>query len=560
MVTPSVSIEDLKKDVDAYQQAGGNKSEAARLRGLNRITYRDRLAMAQQRLGITLGKVVDGRVDYVKAKKRPLPPKGSVARYILTSAQNNTHPHKEGLRNLLALGEWFAKSRRGNTFEFIVGSFSYSIDAYGAKAVKRGSYKPKQSLWYDPELIPFFKDESIQLAPGLVWCGEMNILPTASRPLNGLEDYNGRASNIVPHVKHAMESVASLPDEATKFNYTTGTITLRNYIQKRVGIVAERKHSYGALLVEVDSDGNWFCRQLTIGDDGAVYDIGPAGYRGVRAAGGRVEAIRVGTDRTFVEAIMWGDIHAAEMDLAVRRLGWDDDASVMNTLRPRKQFMHDVFSMRSRGHHEMKDFHRTYAKFVDNEDSVEGEMRVTADFIGAATRDYCETIVVRSNHDRHLDRWLNEAKPERDPLNARYFMDLQARVLRAMDDGDRGFNVLEYALRAAGVPKTIRFLGEDESYVICKHASNGGIECGLHGDLGPNGSRGSTNALRKLARPLNKDHDHTAAWNDNVVSGGACSLSFPYMKGPNSHSVSHIINFENASRQILTFWNGKFRA
>lgn len=551
---------ELQKDADAYMAAGGNKSEAARMRGMNRHTYRERLDLASKQLGIVFGKVVDGRYDYVKAAKRPLPPKGCVARYILTACQNNTHPHEAGLSNLLAYGEWTKKVKRGNTFEFIVGTFSYAIDSYGAKAVKRGAYKEQGDLWYDPKLVPYILDESIQLAPGLIWSGEMNILPTAIDPLTGLDDYNGRASNIVPHVKHAMESVASLPDEATKFNYSTGAITLRNYIQKRAGIIAERRHTYGALLVEVDSGGSWFVRQLTVGEDGSVYDVGPSGYRGVRVVGGIVDAIKCSEpgNRTFIEAMAWGDIHAAEMDLWVRNLGWSH-GGCLDQLRPRKQFMHDVFSMRSRGHHEMKDFIRTYQKMVAGEGSVEGEMQVTADFLSDAVRPWCETIVVRSNHDRHLDRWLNEADPKKDPANAGYYTKLMGKLLSATDAGEP-FNVLEWALRAAGSPKAIRFLAEDESFIVCKRTPSGGIELGLHGDLGPNGSRGSTRNLRKLGRAVTKMHDHQAAIRDKVWSGGACSLNFPYMKGPTAHSISHVPHFDNGARQILTFWQGKFRA
>lgn len=55
-----------------------------------------------------------------------------------------------------------------------------------------------------------------------------------------------------------------------------------------------------------------------------------------------------------------------------------------------------------------------------------------------------------------------------------------------------------------GRPKAIRFLGEDESYIICKGRDFVGIECGLHGDLGPSGSRGSTRSLKKLGRPLTR--------------------------------------------------------
>lgn len=555
---------ELKKDIEAYMQSGGNRSEGARLRGVPRKTYTKRLGMAEKRFGIVLGKVADGRVDYVEARQMPLPKKGGVARYLMTSAQNNTHIHKEGFKNLLAYRD-FLNGLPKSTCELLVGTFSYAIDAYGAKAVKRGSYdagRALESLWYAPELVKYFADESIQLAPGLVWCGEMNILPTAANPLLGLDTYNGRNSNIVPHVKFAMDSVASLPDEATKFNYSTGAITLRNYIQKRAGIIAERAHCYGALLAEVDSDGNWYVRQLQIGEQGEIFDIGPAGVRGVKVKGGDVICLpnSPADKRTFVEAITWGDIHAAEMDLAVRELGWGP-GGMLDQLRPRKQFWHDVFSMRARNHHELRNFHRTYEKMVSGEGSVEDEIQVTADFMREGVREWIETIVVRSNHDRHLDRWLNEADPTRDPQNARYFMELQAVLLRAMDDGNADFNVLEYALRSAesGLPPGVRFLGEDESFVICKSAA-GGIECGLHGDLGPNGSRGSTRSLMKLGRPANKAHDHTAAIRWPVFSAGACSLDFPYMRGPNAHSVSHIVNFENGARQIVTFWGGKFRA
>lgn len=562
MSTPAVPKEELQKDVDAYMAAGGNKSEAARTRGLPRNSYRDRLVMAERVLGVRLGKVVDGQVDYTQAIKRPLPKGKAVARYILSSCQNNTHPHRAGLRNILAYGE-FLKKRKGDTFELILGSFSYAIDAYGAKAVKRGAYRAQGDLWYDPELVPYIKDESIQLAPGLIWCGEQNILPTAKNPLLGMDDYNGRNSNIVPHAKHAMESVASLADEATKFNYTTGCITLRNYIRKRAGIIAERKHSYGGLLVEVDSAGNWFVRQLQIGEEGEIFDIGPSGYAGVCVCHGVVDAVKakdVLANESFVEAISWGDIHAAEMDLSVRLLGWGEGGMV-DQLAPSKQFMHDIFSMRARGHHEIRNFHRTYEKFATGEGSVEGEMEVTADFMRESYRPWSQTIVVRSNHDRHLDRWLNEANPALDPLNAKYFNKLQFEVLSAIDAGDRDFNILEWALRhsESGIPDAVRFLGEDESYIICKDEA-GGVECGLHGDLGPNGSRGSTQTLKRLGRRVNKAHDHTATWRDGVLSAGACSLSFPYMKGPHAHSVSHVVTFRNSARQIITMWQGKFRA
>jgi hypothetical protein len=547
MAAERLPDDELRLDVQAYYDHSGNRSEAARARGLKRQTYSDRLRVAQQRLGFRLGKVADGRVEQAESVRLRLPRKGHVKRYILTSAQNNTRIHP-GFHNLVALAEHWDGLAYGSC-ELIVGTFSYQLATYGPKAVKRGTHdgpKIHEKLWYDPELEPYFRDESVELAPGLVWCGEQNILPTNKWPLAGMETYNGRRSNIVPHATISMESVASMADEATKFNYSTGTVTQRNYIQKRAGILAEQRHDYGALVAEVDHNGSWWVRQLYIDDEDAVIDLR------LRVQAGQVE------EGDFVEALNHGDVHATELELWVREAIWGE-GGMLDELEPSYQFVHDVFSMRSRSHHEAKNFHRSYAKHVDGEESVEEEVSLTADLLVEAERDWCETVAVDSNHDRHLVRWLNDEDPRNDPVNAKYFHLLQYHMLDAMDRGEGGFSVLEWALRRAGCPEDVRFLAEDESFVICRDW-DGGVECGLHGDRGTNGARGSTRALTKLGRAVNKGHDHVAAINGPVFSAGACSLDFPYMKGPNSHSVSSIVTYVNGRRAILTLWDGGYRA
>ncbi len=548
MPTPKIEDNELELDVQAYYDHGGNRSEAARARGLKRQTYTDRLNMAQKRLGITLGKAADGRVHAEEILEHKLPKKGYVKRYVLTSAQNNTHTHP-GLNNLLALVDYWDRLPNAEC-ELMVGTFSYQIAAYGPKAVKRGTYnhaKAIEPLKYAAEIEDYIVDTMNALAPGLIWCGNMNILPTTKWPLTSFDSYNGRSSNIVPHSTISMESVASMADEATKFNYSTGTITQRNYIQKRAGQLAEQRHDYGALVVEVDHEGSWWVRQLYIDHEDNICDLGIKVKSGI-----------VYTD-VRAEAINWGDAHSSEMDLWVRELGWGE-GGLLDEQKPKYQFMNDLFSMRSRSHHESKNFHRTYQKHIDEEDSVEGEVQVTADFLSAAERDWCEIVVVPSNHDRHLMRWLNEEDPRKDPLNAKYFHLLQYRVLDAMDEGDKDFNVLEWALNHAGCPEGIRFLSEDESFVICKTRKFDGVECGLHGDLSPNGARGSTLGLTKLGRAVNKGHDHSAAIRGGVFGAATCAIRLPYMKGPSSHSISHIVTFENGMRTIVTMWAGKSHA
>lgn len=546
---PRISDEELLKDVEAYHECGGNKSEAARERGLSRSAYRERLEQATDRLGVQFGKIAEGAIEAPEPSVQALPAKGGVTRYLLTSIQNNTHLHP-GFHNLLALKDYF-NNLPNSSCELLVGTYSYQLASYGPKAVKRGTFQGRklfEKLWFDKEAEPYIRDESLELAPGLIWCGEQNILPTNKNPLTGFETYNGRKSNIIPHAKIAMQSVAAMPDESAKFNYTTGTITQRNYIQKRSGIIAEQEHNYGATLVEVDYDGNWWVRQIHIDEDHAIMDIGPAGSPGLRVQAGIV------TEQSVTEAITWGDIHAAEMEMWVRHLCFGENG-MLDQLRPRYQFLHDVFSMRSRGHHEEYDFHRIYQKKVEDEASVLDEIEVTADLLTETHREFCHTLVVHSNHDRHLNRWLNEADFRRDPLNAKYFCLLQYQVLDAIDRGDKYFNILEWALRnTASIPKQIEFLPPNKSYIVKD------IENALHGDLGQNGARGSTVGLTKLGRPVNKGHDHTAAIRGNVYSCGACSLNFAYKNGPSSQSITHIVTYENGTRSLVTMWANRFRA
>ncbi len=548
MPPPKVTDEELGLDVQAFYDHGGNRSEAARARELGRTTYCDRLIMAQERFSMVLGKAADGKVSPKVALERKLPKKGHVKRYLITSVQNNTHTHP-GLTNLLALKDHYDGLESGEC-ELIVGTFSYDINAYGPKAVKRGTYmvnKSIQALNYPKELEDFIVDDVVSLAPGLVWCGNMNILPTNKWPLSDLEAHNGRASNIVPHSTIAMESVASMADEATKMNYSTGCVTQMNYIQKRAGNLAEQRHDYGALVVEVDSSGSWWVRQLYIDDEDVIYDLDLRVENSMVKVGHRLKAIN------------WGDIHASEMDLWVRKLGWGKNG-MLDDLRPEYQFMNDLFSMRSRSPHEMKDSHRTYQKHVDEEDSVESELQVTADFMTEADREWCKMVIIPSNHDLQLKRWLNDEDPKKDPLNAKLFHLLNYHIFDAMDRGDRDFNVLEWALRRAGCPDGTRFLGIDEGFVIAKRKGFGGVECGLHGHKGSNGTKGSTRGLTKMGRAINKGHDHTAAIRYRVFGAGGCAARFSYESGPSSHSISHILTYENGMRAIVTMWAGEYHA
>jgi hypothetical protein len=544
----------------------GSQNVAADAIGWKRSKLQSRLRAVQARAAAAPPgdepPPVHGAVAARAANPAPVAPGARVARYILTAAQNNTLVHTPFLANLEAYA-----AAMGATI--MVSRFSYNKATYGAKATKAGrapGAADTEGLWYDPAIAHYVCDDPArhgscrwQLAPasadgdgGLVWCAEMNILPTAVRPLSGLESYSGPASGVFPHAKICLESVPVIGERPPKFNYTTGAVTQRNYVAKKEGIKAEFHHAYGALFVEADLvSGMWWARQLNATDDGAFYDLTR------RVANGRV------TLGHRLLAFNPGDVHASEIDPTTRTCIWGRGGA-LDILRPEHQFWHDTFSHRNRSHHELKSFEARYAKWAagDAADSVEHEVRVAAELLAEAHRDWCTTVVVSSNHDRHIDRWLDEADYKQDPANAEFFLEAQlerARIIRAL--GPRQWDGLRWAIerqwRLANALWPVRFLGRDESFRIGPPGHE--IECGSHGDEGPNGARGNASNLSRIPIRMNVGHAHSACLREGLAQAGVCHRpkQSSYAHGASSWSTSHILTYQNGKRCIATERGGR---
>lgn len=528
---------EYKKLLQTFHRNNGNITQTAKDLGISRHKAYKYLHELEKEAGLEI-KAHEGSKNQ-KIKTNSLPRGKNIRYYLLTSAQNNTRVHAEGLKNLEAYASWLG------TCEILVGTYSYNKSSYGAKAVKAGTFKKEDpNLWFDPAIIPYIKDENIELAPGLIWAGTMNILPTAVNPLSGVENLNGRKSNIIPHAKQYASSIASMPDEGNKFNYTTGTITLMNYIQKRAGLLAELNHQFGGLIVCVTNSGDWWVRQLMVDENNNIYDLGP-NETGVLISEGKVKKLKKGE---CVKAITWGDFHGAE--------NREDNISLMqrivHTYRPNYQFLHDVFSMSSRAKYEKDDFHSQYKKYISGDDNVETEIYNTARKLSRLEIDDCVNYVVPSNHDDHLTYWLNNFEPKKDLKNAKYFYWLQYNLLAGIHKYNY-FNILAFALNEKHKLFKTKFLGKDQSFKVDD------IECGMHGHLGPDGTRGTTQSLAKLSKKINKGHDHKAAIYKDVFSAGTCNKRMGYMEGPSSHSITHIFVYANGARTLVTVWNNRYK-
>jgi hypothetical protein len=99
----------------------------------------------------------------------------------------------------------------------------------------------------------------------------------------------------------------------------------------------------------------------------------------------------------------------------------------------------------------------------------------------------------------------------------------------------------------------VKFLRHNDSYVLA------GVEHAMHGDSGPNGSRGTTRNLSRIGSKVTKGHSHTAEIIDGCYSVGKGTERLEYENGPGSHSNTHCILNANGKRTLVTIVNGDWR-
>lgn len=520
---PEITPSEARLAVEALATHGSVRSAAAAM-GWTRPACQRRLRAAE-RWGITAhGEVMATQARPVDAQA------GRPRRYLFTAAQSNTRAHPGFWRNLQALAAHYGA-------DILVARIRYNHTPEQIGQEKTGR-KVDGGLWYDADLLPFMCDDRVEVAPGLIWAGDMNVIPTATDPLSGLDSFTGLASCIFPHPQIALKSVATGPGRAAKFNFTTGAVTLKNYIRRKAGLKAEFHHAFGALLVEVDAAGQWWARQINATEDGGLCDLDIAVDAGRVTTGHRAASITAEPHGTLVDpvaaAAVWGP------------------GGIVDVLRPAAQVLHDVLNFGARSHHNGP--LEALALHYAGAESVEAELAATARLVASWCRPDCATYIAKANHDEHLDRWVREADWRRDPVNAAFLLEAASAVVAAIRAGQRDFDLAAWALKRAGVPEGVVFLTRADRLEIA------GIRHDLHGDLGPNGSRGALRNLSRLGEKTNSGHAHTAGIFHGAYQAPTLSLlDMGYNRGPSSWSQGVIVTYGNGKRAILTINGGKWR-
>jgi len=216
-------------------------------------------------------------------------------------------------------------------------------------------------------------------------------------------------------------------------------------------------------------------------------------------------------------------------------------------------FLHDFFDGYCISHHDIGKPGTITSKYMRGLQSLETEIKKGTDDINMLQKLVNgKLIMIKSNHDEVLSRYLVEGRYVKDPENHYQSLELARKQLEGIDP-------LKYAYENIGntikSPEKIVWLSRDEEYKIA------GVECGQHGDLGSNGSRGSLDSVERAYGNCVVGHSHSAAIKRGVFRVGTSTVKkLDYSRGPSSWTHTGCFVYENGSRQLINFIGGKFSA
>jgi len=314
-------------------------------------------------------------------------------------------------------------------------------------------------------LIPYVIQSDCKINDNLFFV-DLRANASSMDPLSGTDAIaNAKGSLVLAAPKHRFKSVArSLKhNKSPRGIWCTGTISEPYYKPNKAGLKADGMHKLGALVITVVNDDIFHIRQLSYGEHG-VYDMNALYTKNKRL-------------KVNPEGLVLGDLHPPFVNNDVLK----KTQFLMSKLNPKNVVYHDIFDAASISHHVEGKF-ITKVNVFNFLPSLQEEVSLTARVMSSLVNwlPEAEHFVVKSNHDEHLDRYLDEGRYLKDYQNKKLAIELAEAKLSGKD-------VVEYSLKKDNPDlEQINFLQRNNTLTIA------GIECSNHGDYGANGGKGSS--------------------------------------------------------------------
>lgn len=362
-------------------------------------------------------------------------------------------------------------------------------------------------------------------------------------PTTGLDRMGHKMSFIFGSPKQRLKVKANSSSMHPHVSIGTGAVTLPNYqteryMSERTAKLAQLDHVIGSLIVELDDNDKYYFREIRANTSGAFADLGKL-YK----PDGKVLDYSP-------EYFVMGDLHPGETDPAAFEC-WKE---VISETKAKNVVVHDGFNGHSISHWlegKIMDKAKMAAMGMTN---LEQEGKICADKLKEILSwlpKNGKLYMVPSNHNDFLKRYLNDKRFVRDHENFDFVV--KNLIGPAMKGEDPAKVLVEMFL----TPK------ERSRIIWWDQESNfryAGVLLSAHGDLGPNGSRGTLANQESSYGACIVGHSHTPGrYRDAVQVGTTTYKKLGYTKGPSSWMQTSALLYPNGAIQLINCIDGKWR-
>jgi len=432
--------------------------------------------------------------------------------FLISSAQNATDINSNFVKNMESYANFLDA-------EILIIPYRYKNPT--------SVFTDEDSDYWDKNIVQYLTLNRHDLNNSISILSDVKIQPTASQPLTGLEALTGYHSCVVGHPRIELKCLPVMDAYKPKIMFTTGSCTLPNFTDSKIGKKSEFHHTLGFAIVEIKDDETFFFRQVTATKEGNFIDL----FYSVHD--------QVITTEDEVSAFIMGDIHVAHVDHEII----DETLNLFEDLYPKKLFIHDIIDSQSISHHNLNDPFYLHELEMKNANSLQKEIDDMLKWLEKIEK--YDTYIIKSNHDEHIDKFLRitDWRKMTTLKNAIPYMEFAYATLK----GEASNGIVPYVINKKY--PNMHCLNYESNVEV-----NGWL-LSMHGHIGSNGSKGSVQQFSKLPTKSVTGHSHQIARIGGAVSVGTSThLRLDYNKGASSWINAHgIVNRLGKFQHIVFF-------
>jgi len=350
---------------------------------------------------------------------------------------------------------------------------------------------------------------------------DVKLFPAHRNPAYGNRDLAKKSSMIMAHTKQDQAPCQVLDVTKPRSVFTTGVITTRDFQNTLSGYRNQQELIVGGVVADVDSKtGEFFARHVLFQDDF------------ISSMGKRYHASGDVTDDPAVY-LKLGDIHSLFTEPQYKQASIEQ----INFFNVPEAGGGDWFDGKSISHYDAQNM-IVRSKVLTLQDELDYLIEDVRDWLSKIN---CRLGMTASNHPEWINRYLTGNRWVNDPVNYRTALSLTNALLNHQDP-------IEYYFQenAPELCDRIQFYKRSEMQRLSNWLYT------IHGDLGPDGARGSIHN-QSAAGPVIMEHIHGAGKKGDVMAVGTLALqTLDYAANRlSSWQAQNIVIYQSGAAQQL---------